>query len=275
VTTALRTDLSRTHQPRSITARSLATLLGGVLVLALASISPPGAHAQQPAAPAAPSASAKPAPAAGPGSTTAAKPAPGATRPTWGELTPAQQKSLEPLAGNWSTMHPAQKRKWIAISRNFDSMTPADQEILRSRMTEWATLTAQERTRARLNYAEVKRLAPEEDRKAKWEAYQSLSDEEKRKLAERAGSRPPSAAAPVRPAQVQKFAPVPSATADNQFPPRIQLAPPPAPPARVSPIVPASSVAPVAPPAAAPAPTPVAEEPPAPTVINKPPLEAP
>lgn len=186
-----------------------------------------------------------------------------------------QQQSLQPLAVHWNTLHPAQKRKWIALSRNFETLSPAEQKVLHSRMTEWASLSAQDRTLARLNYAEVKRLAPEEERKAKWEAYQALSEEEKRKLAERAGNRPPSAAAPVRPAPAQKFAPVPSVATGSQYPPRIQLAPPasspaPAALAPASPIVPASSVVPATTPTLSPAPAPVEAAPSTPK-----PLEAP
>jgi hypothetical protein len=162
------------------------------------------------------------------GNSAAAAKAPTVSRPLWNELSPAQQKSLSPLAPHWNGLHAAQKRKWIALSRNFDSMSPDDQALLHSRMTEWAALSPQDRTRARLNFAEVKRLAPQEERKAKWEAYQALSDEERRKLAERAGSRPPSAAAPVRPVPAQKLAPTPSVAASSSkpHPPRIQLAPP-------------------------------------------------
>ncbi|HSV60574.1 MAG TPA: DUF3106 domain-containing protein [Variovorax sp.] len=152
------------------------------------------------------------------------KPPTASTKPLWTELSSDQQRALSPLAPHWNELHVAQKRKWIALSRNFDSMSAEDQAVLHSRMTEWAALTAQERTRARLNFAEVKRLAPKDEQQAKWEAYQALSEEEKRKLAARAGSRPPSAAAPVRPVPAQKLAPVPS----GQNAPRIQLAPTPA-----------------------------------------------
>ncbi|MDM0112415.1 DUF3106 domain-containing protein [Variovorax sp. J22R133] len=149
------------------------------------------------------------------------------SRPLWNELSPTQHESLAPLAPHWNNLHEAQKRKWIALSRNYDSMTPDEQATLHSRMTEWAGLSPQERTQARLNFAEVKRLSSADDRKAKWEAYQALSDEDRRKLAERAGTRPPSAAAPARPVPSQKLAPVPAATtAGGQHMPRIQLAPP-------------------------------------------------
>lgn len=225
MTTALPTDYLSTRLQQDTAARSILgkAMLGGLLVLGIGAFFP--AEAQQQSA-------AEPATAAAKGKT------PVSTRPLWTELTPAQQQSLAPLSAHWNGLHPAQKRKWIALSRNFDSMSPEDQQVLHSRMTEWAALSAQERTRARLNFATVKRLAPEEERKAKWEAYQALSDEEKRKLAERAGSRPPSAAAPVRPVPAQKFVPVPSAAVSGQYPPRIQLAPP------AAPAVPAPAVAP-------------------------------
>ncbi|MBS0454552.1 MAG: DUF3106 domain-containing protein [Proteobacteria bacterium] len=254
-------------------------MLASLLALGLGALAP--AQAQQPAAKPA-NGAATVAPAA-----TAPK-APTSTRPLWTELTPAQQQSLAPLAAHWNGLHPAQKRKWIALSRNFDKMTPDDQEVLHSRMTEWAGLSAQERTSARLNFAEVKRLAPEDERKAKWEAYQALSEEDKRKLAEQASRRPPSAAAPVRPVPAQKFAPVPSAAINNQYPPRIQLGPPAAPatpatPAPAAPVPAAAALVPAAPavsaaaapsgaapaPAASVAPVVPATPAPAPTMIRQ------
>lgn len=176
-------------------------------------------------------------------SVSTAKPA-AVSKPLWRDLSTRQQRALEPLALQWDSLTEPHKRKWLALSRNYAKLSPAEQEVLHSRMTEWATLSNQQRSQARLNFAEVKQV-PVDERKAKWEAYQALSDEEKRKLAERAGSRPPSAAAPVRPVPAQKFAPVPSATNNVHYPPRIQLAPPaaPVPPAAV----PAALVAPAAP----------------------------
>ena len=52
-------------------------------------------------------------------------------------------------------------------------MSGAEQAKLHSRMTEWAALSPQQRTQARLNFAETKQLSPD-DKKAKWEAYQAL-----------------------------------------------------------------------------------------------------
>jgi len=144
--------------------------------------------------------------------------------PLWHELDASQRSALAPLAGDWNTLHPAQKRKWLALSRNFDELSPAKQAKLHSRMTDWSALSARQRTQARLNYAQIKRL-PADERKAKWEAYQALSEEEKRELAERADVRPPSAAAPARPVPPRKLAPTPTAGENTSRVPRIELAP--------------------------------------------------
>lgn len=55
---------------------------------------------------------------------------------------------------------------------------------MRDRMESWSGLSAAQRNQARLNFAITNRLAT--DKQAQWEAYQALSDEEKRLLASRA-----------------------------------------------------------------------------------------
>lgn len=155
----------------------------------------------------------------------AAAPAEEAT-PRWAELQPAQQQALAPLAGTWKTLSEAHKRKWIALSQNYPKMSAEDQARLHSRMSEWAALTPQQRTQARLNFAESKKVAPG-DRKAKWEAYQALPEEEKRKLAAGAAATkppPPPTAAAVKPVPAQKLAKTP-ARKDSAKTPRIAVAP--------------------------------------------------
>ncbi|MEJ8858033.1 DUF3106 domain-containing protein [Variovorax robiniae] len=177
---------------------------------------------------------------------------PALSKPLWTSLTPGQQAALKPLAPHWNTISGVQKSKWLAISRNFDSMKPEDQATLHSRMSEWATLSAQQRAQARLNFAEVNRL-PADERKAKWEAYQALSEDEKRDWAERAQVRQPSAAIPVRPVPERKLAPVPPTTSllgKGEHSPRIQLAPPPAPVAAAPTPAPAPAASTPVPPAA-------------------------
>lgn len=129
------------------------------------------------------------------------------TTPLWSELSAAEQQSLAPLAGAWNALSPAQKRKWQAMAQNFPKLSADEQAKLHSRMTEWAALSPQQRTRARLNFGTTKQLSADE-KKAKWEAYQALPPEEKRKLAASAAKSPVTAAA-VRPVPQGKLAKVP------------------------------------------------------------------
>lgn len=129
------------------------------------------------------------------------------TKPLWTELTGAQRQALAPLAPTWDTVSEAQKRKWLALSQNFPRMSGAEQAKLHSRMTEWAMLSPQQRTQARLNFGETKQIPPD-DKKAKWEAYQALPPEEKKKLAAGA-AKPPATAAAVKPIPPEKLATIP------------------------------------------------------------------
>jgi hypothetical protein len=146
------------------------------------------------------------------------------TRPSWTELTPAQQQALAPLSAKWDTVSEAQKRKWLAMSQNFPKLSAPEQATLHSRMSEWAALSPQQRTEARLNFGETKQLSPD-DKKAKWEAYQALPPEEKRKLAAGA-AKPPATAAAVKPVTPRKLAvvPKPLVRPDSKAP-RIAAAP--------------------------------------------------
>jgi hypothetical protein len=130
------------------------------------------------------------------------------SKPSWAELTPQQQQALAPLSASWRSLGEAHKRKWIALSENFHTMPQAEQALLHSRMTEWATLSPQQRTAARLNFAEAQKVAPA-DKRAKWEAYQALPPEEKKRLAaghQAAKPAPPPTAVAVQPVPQQKLA---------------------------------------------------------------------
>jgi hypothetical protein len=139
------------------------------------------------------------------------------TKPAWSELTPPEQQALGPLAARWDTLSAAQKRKWIALSQNYPKLPPAEQAKLHSRMTEWVALSPQQRAQARLNFGETQTLAPQ-DKKAKWEAYQALPAEEKRKLAADAAVKPPPTAAAVKPVPKQKLANLPKPRPDAKSP---------------------------------------------------------
>jgi hypothetical protein len=161
---------------------------------------------------------------AAPAQAKAAKPVSSAG-PAWGELSARQQAALKPLAPTWNTISEAHKRKWIALSANFAAMHPEDQTRLHGRMSEWATLTPHQRAQARLNFARTKAL-PAEEKKAKWEAYQALSPEDKRKLASKAGPRPGGAAVAVKPVAPQKLATPAAAPREARHPAKIAVDPP-------------------------------------------------
>ena len=109
---------------------------------------------------------------------TAAKPV--VSKPVWAELTVQQQIALRPLSPGWDTISEAQKRKWLEISKGYPSLTPE--------------------------------LTPEE-KQAKWQSYQTLSAEEKQKLAAKATPKPTGAATAVKPVSPQKLAVTRSAQA--------------------------------------------------------------
>jgi hypothetical protein len=66
-------------------------------------------------------------------------------------------------------------------------MSDAEQSILKSRMIEWAKLSTVERQVARDNYLRTLKISPEK-KAAAWESYQQLSDEDKKKLADKKAS---------------------------------------------------------------------------------------
>ncbi|MBS0426594.1 MAG: DUF3106 domain-containing protein [Proteobacteria bacterium] len=235
----------------AIAARAAGAL--GAMTLAVGGLIALDAQAQPPAAT---SSVAAPVPAHG-AATKAAAPSPKSrptpAKPVWTDLTAAQQAALRPLAQHWNGLSEAHKRKWLVLSRNYNKLSADEQVTLHGRMAEWASLSARDRARARLNFAEVKRLAPADERKAMWEAYQALSEEERRKLAASAAAVPTTAALPLRPVPERKLAPVPdSALGQGHGGPRIQLAPP-RPQAPLLAPVPPSAEAMYPPPAATPA----------------------
>lgn len=131
--------------------------------------------------------------------------------PPWGTLNTAQKLALYPLAERWALISEVQKRRWLSLATNFAALPAEEQAKFHERMTDWASLSAQQRNQARLNYAVTNRLAPD-DKRAQWEAYQALSDEEKRALAAIAAPKPKGAATALRPVSPKKLAQVPAAT---------------------------------------------------------------
>jgi hypothetical protein len=128
------------------------------------------------------------------------RPAQPATSSAWRQLTPMQRQALAPLGAQWSALTAQQQTKWLTISKNFTQLPVADQVTMHSRMADWVDLSPQQRNLARLNFNQMQSL-PKEDKKAKWEAYQALTAEEKRLLVAGTASPAKSAAPTAKPVE--------------------------------------------------------------------------
>ena len=147
--------------------------------------------------------------------------------PGWETLNTPQKLALYPLADRWALLSGLQKRRWLALAQGFAALPSDEQARLHDRMTEWASLSAQQRNQARLNFAVTHRMAPE-DKRTQWNAYQALSEEDKRKLAARAAQKPQGAAPALRPVSPRKLAKVPAAInapGNPANPPKVAPAP--------------------------------------------------
>lgn len=125
--------------------------------------------------------------------------------PAWRDLTPAQRVALRPLERDWPQIDAVRKRKWLEIASRYPTMSRADQERLQARMAQWARMSADERRIARLNYREFRDFSAEQ-RLDRWQAYQSLSEEERQRLAKEA-QQARKAAGPTREAGAARVAP--------------------------------------------------------------------
>jgi hypothetical protein len=102
---------------------------------------------------------------------------------TWEGLKPEQQKILAPLESDWDYMLPDSRKKWIQVANLYPKMSAADQQRLQSRMASWSNLSQKDRRLARENYLTSLKF-PAEKKAEAWSAYQKLSDEQKKKLAQ-------------------------------------------------------------------------------------------
>ncbi len=121
--------------------------------------------------------------------TTAAVKSTAHSPPLWKDLSAPEQSALRPLGANWNAMGIGQKRKWLSVAKDFEKLPAAQQAKMHARMTEWTALSSQQRADARQNFAQHRELTDgltAEQRKAQWQAYQQLSPEDKRKLADSA-----------------------------------------------------------------------------------------
>ncbi len=110
---------------------------------------------------------------------------PGAASPqgsgNWKQLKSHEKSALAPLAAQWGELTETQRSKWLTIAQQFDKLTAPEQQVMQARMREWVALSPVQRNQARLNFNTVQGLSKDE-KKTRWDEYQALSEEEKRKL---------------------------------------------------------------------------------------------
>jgi len=106
----------------------------------------------------------------------------------WSSLSKRQKLALAPLAADWHELTVQQRQKWLALSRNFSQLSDEEQMTLHSRMREWAALSPRQRSQARFHFNATQSLSVQ-DKRAQWEAYQALSEQEKNNLS--SGPKPP------------------------------------------------------------------------------------
>jgi hypothetical protein len=107
------------------------------------------------------------------------------SKPTWASLTPSQRQALAPLQQDWARIDGPRKSKWLEVAARFPAMPADERARVQQRMAEWARLSPNERAQARLQFQEVQQISPAE-RQAKWDAYQALSPDERKTLAQQA-----------------------------------------------------------------------------------------
>lgn len=123
-------------------------------------------------------------------STNAAPAVKAAVKPSeaaWRSLSAAQRAALRPLQAEWPRLDSVRRQKWLEIADRFPSMPVDEQERVQARMTDWASLSPEDRGKARLLFQQAKEVAPS-DRGSKWSAYQSLPEDERDRLTQRAVS---------------------------------------------------------------------------------------
>lgn len=108
----------------------------------------------------------------------------------WAALTVQQQIALDPLKRDWQTIDPARQQKWLDVAARFGNLSAPEQERVQQRMGEWASMTPDQRSRARLNFQESRQIDAEE-RQSRWQAYQALPADRRRELARQATTQAP------------------------------------------------------------------------------------
>lgn len=103
-------------------------------------------------------------------------------RLAWRQLSSAQRAALAPFAAQWDHFSEARQHKWLRIADRFYHLTPDARKRLQASLADWARMSPEQRRIARENY-QIAKSVPPQARENAWKAYQTLPDEQKRRLA--------------------------------------------------------------------------------------------
>ena len=107
---------------------------------------------------------------------------------SWSALNKVQKETLATLEEDWGSLSTEQKTKWVQLANKYEKLPQADRDRLKSIMSDWAKLSINDRRVARANF--IKSLEIPNDKKSEaWEAYQQLTPEEKKQLADEAAEK--------------------------------------------------------------------------------------
>lgn len=118
--------------------------------------------------------------------------APPKKNPAWSDLTPEQQQTLQPLAGEWNSLDASRRSKWVGIAKRYPAMTETEQKRVQTRMADWVKLTPDQRREAREQYRKIGKLTPDKREAVtqQWEEYQQLPADVKKNLAAETKKKP-------------------------------------------------------------------------------------
>ncbi|MEY4909259.1 MAG: hypothetical protein RL260_2977 [Pseudomonadota bacterium] len=117
------------------------------------------------------------------------------TGPAWADLSASERRALQPLQNQWLNIDSLRKQKWRDVAARYGDLPAMQQERLRERMVDWASMTPAQRNVARISFEELRKV-PATERQTRWEAYQNLPAEQRQALSTQAGNRPVPASAP-------------------------------------------------------------------------------
>ena len=99
----------------------------------------------------------------------------------WDSLSAAQRSALAPMQQTWPTLNQQQQQQWLALARDFENKSPAERATLHEHMSEWVRMTPEQRERARAGFGQARSVS-EQEKRARWQQYQTLPADERKRL---------------------------------------------------------------------------------------------